>query len=108
MHGTFEEVLTPESTLPVQFERMWHGRRALSPERKLAMKVLHQAAEDLQKYRCVRRRTRRRLYDAAYDWVVSDDRAWPYSFVNICEALNLSVEALRAELLAENTAKTAA
>ena len=35
----------------------------------------------------------------AYKWVASGDRSWPYSFVNLCEALKLSPEYLRAGML---------
>jgi len=31
-------------------------------------------------------------------WFCSDDLGWPYSFVNICQALGLDVDALRGEL----------
>jgi hypothetical protein len=93
----------------VQFERLWHGPKSLSPERQLAISVLWQAADDLQKYRCARRRRRQRLYMDAYRWVESDDRSWVFSFVNLCEVFNLSPQALRAELLGEPTsAKQAA
>jgi len=34
-----------------------------------------------------------------YQWVASDCRQWPFSFVNICEILDLSPQALRAQLL---------
>lgn len=42
----------------------------------------------------------REIYADAYSWVASDDLWWPYSFLNVCEALGLSSEFLRAELLA--------
>lgn len=31
-------------------------------------------------------------------WVTADDYAWPYSFVNLCEALSLSPSAVRTAL----------
>ena len=34
----------------------------------------------------------------AIAYVASTDRAWPFSFENLCEALGLSAEALREEL----------
>jgi len=105
----YEEALNPESTLPVQFQRLWHGPKVLSAERRLALSILWQAADDLQKYRCARRHRRQRLYMDAYRWVASDDRSWAFSFVNLCEVFNLSPEALRGELLGDATsAKQAA
>jgi len=94
-----EEFLTPEITLPVQFHRIWHESTTSTPERILAMSVLCQAASDLQQFRYARRRRPQRLYKEAYTWVTSEDRRWPYSFLNLCDALRLSPECVRAELL---------
>jgi hypothetical protein len=95
-----EESLTPESTLPVQFQHIWHGSKTpATPERALATSVLWQALHDLQRFRYARRRKRQRLYMDAYSWVESNDRSWPYSFVNICETLGISANSLRAEFL---------
>jgi hypothetical protein len=98
-----EELLKPEAILPVQFSDIWNGSRKTTPERALVVVVLWQAADDLQKYRFARGRKQQRLYMEAYHWVASDDCSWPYSFVNLCEALNLSPEHLRAELLSART-----
>ena len=35
----------------------------------------------------------------AYLWVDSDEQSWPYSFVNLCEVLNLSPEPTREKLI---------
>jgi hypothetical protein len=102
-----KDSLDPELILPVQFHYLWCGARKASPERMLMLSMLWQAANDLAKNRGAQRPKRRRLYREAYRWVASNDRTWPYSFVNLCEALSLSPEALRAALLAEVTVKAA-
>ncbi len=94
-----EDLLTPEQILPVQFQELWHKSRTLTPERVLATAVLWQAAMDLQKFRYAPRRKKQRLYREAYQWVASNDRSWPYSFVNLCDMLSVSVQYLRRELL---------
>jgi hypothetical protein len=91
-------LLVADQTLPVQFDGLWH-RAAPAPERVLALSVLLQAAEDLQKGRDAQDRCKQRLHRDAYRWVISDDRSWAYSFVNLCDMLNLSPEYLRAGLL---------
>lgn len=96
-----EEVIAPELTLPGQFRDMWHGPRAPSPEMVLAVSVLGQVVNDLRKFRFTRRRRRQRLYMEAYNWVASSDRSWPYAFLNLCDALRLSTEAVRAQLLGD-------
>jgi hypothetical protein len=96
-----EEAIAPELTLPVQFRDIWHGARAASPEMILAVSVLGQAANDLQSFRFARRRRQQQLYREAYDWVASSDRSWPYAFPNLCDALRLSTESARAQLLGD-------
>jgi hypothetical protein len=95
----FEEWLKPETILPEQFHRMWCGSRRHTPERMLLIAMLWQAADDLRQYRDSRRAHSRRLYREAYRWVVSDDRSWPYSFLNVCDVLGISAAALRAQLM---------
>ena len=93
-----EELLKPETILPAQFQRMWCGTRKATPERALHMAVLQQALEDLRTYHHRRGAQARRLYREAYQWVASDDRSWPCSFLNVCDLLGLCAGALRAEL----------
>src|SRR6185295_7687778 len=44
-------------------------------------------------------RERRQLAAEARAWFVAEDSRWPFSFENICEALDLSAARLRAQLL---------
>jgi hypothetical protein len=74
---------------------------ALSPEKAMAGSVLRQAAYDLRRFRGATSGVERQLYLDAYDWVTADDFLWPYSFVNICQLLNLAPESLRQGLLTD-------
>ena len=74
---------------------------ALSPEKAMAGAMLRQAAYDLRRFRGATGGVERQLYLDAYDWVTADDFSWPYSFVNICQSLNLAGEVVRLELLAD-------
>jgi hypothetical protein len=96
-----EDLLVPEAALPSQFEDVWHHTRAISPERALALAVLEQAVADLQKHRFAKRRRQQRLYMEAYRWVTSGDRSWPFSFVNLCEVLDVDPNVMRAHLLGD-------
>ncbi|MGD9764742.1 MAG: hypothetical protein AB7V27_13590 [Candidatus Binatia bacterium] len=96
--GFPEEHLPLTILHPLQFHDIWRGP-CQSPERALAVAVLENAANDLRKYRYARQRQGQRFYMQAYQWVASDDREWPFSFVNLCEFLKASPEALREELL---------
>jgi len=74
---------------------------ALSPEKAMAGSVLRQAASDLRRFCDATSGVERQLYLDAYDWVTADDFSWPYSFVNICQSLNLPPDVARGELLGD-------
>ena len=75
------------------------GSSKVCPERKLAVAVLSQAANDLQKFRNARHEASSSLYADARKWITSNDRLWPFSFLNLCDALHLAADVIRAELL---------
>jgi hypothetical protein len=70
-----------------------------NPKKALAKGVLRQAAKDLRRFRLANDTVGHGFYIDAYTWVVSDDIAWPYSFVNVCQVLGLSSEITRTGLL---------
>jgi hypothetical protein len=74
--------------------------REASGEAILAAAVLRLAFEDLEKHRNATEVRRRRAFREAYVWVASDERRWPFSFLNVCDMLELSPDALRARMLA--------
>jgi hypothetical protein len=78
------------------------GEREASGEEVLAAAVLKLAFEDLQKHRRATDVRSRRAFREAYVWVKSDERRWPFSFLNVCDMLELSPGALRNKLLTEN------
>ena len=77
------------------------GTREASGEEILAAAVLRLAFEDLEKHRDATEVRRRRAFREAYVWVASNERRWPFSFLNVCDMLELSPEALRAKMLAQ-------
>src|SRR6266403_1883300 len=70
-------------------------------QKDLAAGVLKQAAQDLRRFHGATSAIERELYLDAYSWVVSDDCSWPFSFLNVCQLLNLAPESLRQELLTD-------
>ena len=75
------------------------GDGAVAPESSgeavLAAAVLKLAFEDLQKHRGATDTRRRRAFREAYVWVASNERQWPFSFLNVCDMLDLSPGTLR-------------
>ena len=74
----------------------------VSAEAELAAAVLKLAFEDLQKHRGTTDARRKRAFRDAYVWVKSNERRWPFSFLNVCEMLDLSPQVLRAKLFTDN------
>jgi len=67
----------------------------------LAAGILEQATLDLRRFHGGTSAIERELYLDAYRWVISDDCSWPFSFLNVCQLLNLAPESLRQELLTD-------
>lgn len=85
----------------IQSDETAEALASSGPHVALAKGVLVQAKQDLRRFRGAPDRVGREIYRDAYSWVASNDFAWPYSFLNVCEALGLSPEAQRAELLSD-------
>ena len=73
-------------------------------KRHLAAGILAQARRDLRRFHGATRATDRELYRDAYQWVVSENCRWPFSFRNVCQMLNLSPENVRAEVFRDVSA----
>ena len=62
---------------------------------ELAAGVLKQAAQDLRRFRGATSKIERELYLDAYRWLTFDECSSPFSFLNLCELLNLAPENVR-------------
>ncbi len=70
-------------------------------QKDLAAGVLKQAAQDLRRFNSATSAVERELYLDAYSWLISDDSSWPFSFLNVCQLLNLTPDMVRQELVAD-------
>ena len=75
--------------------------QSATSQRDLAAGILKQAKQDLRRFRNPTSRVERELYFDAYHWFRSNDYTWPFSFLNVCQLLNLAPESLRQELLTD-------
>ena len=69
--------------------------------RDLAAGILEQATLDLRRFHGATSGVEREFYLDAYRWVISDDCSWPFSFLNVCQVLNLAPEAVRGDVLGD-------
>ena len=77
------------------------GYTSETSQRELAAGILKQAAQDLRRFHGATSAIERELYLDAYRWVISDDCSWPFSFLNVCQLVDLAPESLRQELLTD-------
>ena len=67
----------------------------------LAAGILKQAGLDLRRFHDASSAVEREFYLDAHRWVTSDDYSWPFSFLNVCQVLNLAPETVREEVLGD-------
>ena len=70
-------------------------------QKELAAEILKQAAVDLRRFHGATSAVEREFYLDAHRWVTSDDCSWPFSFLNVCQLLNLAPETVREEVLGD-------
>ena len=88
--------------LPTQYASL-PGARLAEPHKRLMAAVLQAVIDDCRGDSAPRRSAGKAALEArsvckATAYVASTDRAWPYSFENLCEALGLDPGGLREEL----------
>ena len=69
--------------------------------RELASGILKQAALDLRRFHGASSAVEREFYLDAHRWVTSDDCSWPFSFLNVCQTLNLAPGTVRGDVLGD-------
>ena len=68
-------------------------------EERLMLAVLKDAAGCMERYYRIDNHSSRPAYRAALDWILAQDQRWPFSFENICLALDFDPVQVRAALL---------
>lgn len=75
------------------------ARSVTQPERRLFFAVLSDAIVRFRQLATTPQASVRAELMEAERWIRSDDRRWPCSFVNVCEALDIAYQPLRRALL---------
>jgi len=71
---------------------------SLAPEKRLMVAVLDDALMMLARHGDASDRQARKLIAEVDAWIAADDLDWPFSFVNICDALHLDASCVRSRL----------
>ncbi len=98
-----EEQSAAESDLDILVPSQFFDRRqaegSAQPEKRLMLAVMEDAIATFQKSVPEANRRQRRLLRETEEWIQSSDTSWPFSFENICAALNIEADYLRSGLL---------
>ena len=80
-----------------------NGDISEASQRELGTKALKQAAQDLRRFHGATSKVERELYLDAYRWLTVDECSSPFSFLNVCQLLNLAPESVRQELIGDSS-----
>jgi hypothetical protein len=91
-------ILEADIIVPSQFFDRIKAERSSQPEKRLMLAVMEDAITTFQKSVHGATRRQRRLLKETEEWVSSTDTTWPFSFENICAALEIEADYLRSGL----------
>jgi hypothetical protein len=91
-------MLEADIIVPSQFFDRIRAERSSQPEKRLMLAVMEDAITTFQKSVHGATRRQRRLLKETEEWIGSGDTSWPFSFENICSALDIEAGYLRSGL----------
>ena len=94
MDERYPGLFQPDTLLPSQYFDRFQRRNQLGGERRLMLAVLEDAVDMYRKH-CGTQGRNRGLFLDAEAWIDDDDRTWMFSFLNLCDVLDLDGEYLR-------------
>ena len=75
------------------------GTSSLRPEKSLMFAVLLDGVDCFQKCALLHDEYSKRVFRETEIWIFENNRGWPFSFINVCEALAIDPQYLRKGLL---------
>ena len=85
----------PNTLLPSQFFTALQRRSARTPEQRLMFAILFDAVSVYCRERDPATSKERRLLRETQRWITNNDRTWVFSFLRICDALDLDASYIR-------------
>jgi len=74
-----------------------------SAQRELAAGVLKQAAQDLRRFHGATSKIEQALYFDAYRWLTVNEYSSPFSFLNVCQLLDLAPDNVRHDMVGDSS-----
>lgn len=92
-------VFQPDTLLSDEFLTTFRRKSPLEPEKVLMLAILEDAVNCFQDNVGATCKRKRNLHEEAETWILDDDRAYFFSFGNVCEALGYDPGYVRSGLL---------
>ena len=92
-------VFQPDILVENQYQSTYRRRFHLEPERVLMLAVLQDAVVCFQDNVTATCKRKRLMHLDAEEWIVNEDRNYPFSFENVCEALGYDPAYMRQGLM---------
>jgi hypothetical protein len=93
-------LFTPDTLLPSQYFDRMRRRSEFDGERRLMIAVLEDAVDVYRKQVGAQDARGQQLFREAEQWIEDADRAWLFSFENICDVLDIDATYVRRGLRA--------
>jgi hypothetical protein len=87
--------LEPDTLVPSQYFDKVGSDAAFQPEKRLMLAVLEEAIATFQRHVLSDSGRSQRLVEEVEEWADGAGADWPFSFENICDALDIEPEFLR-------------
>jgi hypothetical protein len=88
-------IFQPDILIDAQFQASHRRRFHLEPERVLMLAVLQDAVGCFQEHVAAKCKRKQVMHHEAEEWIVNEDRSYPFSFENICDALGFDANYMR-------------
>lgn len=99
MDENIGSLFQPDTLLVEQYLRNFRRRISLEPEKTLMLAVLEDAINCFKDNVAAESEKKKRLFEAAEQWILADDGDWVFSFQITCEVLGFSPEYVRQGLI---------
>lgn len=99
---SISDIFAPDTIMPSQYQDMRQGSREQAGERRLMLAVLEDAIRVITTTNAGRRKLQ--VYFETLDWLKADEPKQPFSFVTICDFLEIEHTSLRRRLIDHATA----
>jgi hypothetical protein len=92
-------LIQPDTLLVEQYLNNFRRKISLEPEKRLILAVLEDAINCFRDNVAEHSPKKKKLFEAAEQWILADDGDWVFSFQNTCEVLGFSPEYVREGLI---------